>query len=64
MTNNIDDAFSPLADYLRTNGRQAFNTETGGGNTASCAQYLCEQIAFMQQNSDGTSPQSLKYEYR
>lgn len=52
VTNNIDDAFSPLADYLRTNGRQAFNTETGGGNTASCAQYLCEQIAFMQQNSD------------
>ncbi|GJE86576.1 fCBD and Cellulase domain-containing protein [Phanerochaete sordida] len=52
VTNNIDDAFGPLATYLRANNRQAFNTETGGGNTASCAQFLCEQIAFVQQNSD------------
>ncbi|THH28462.1 hypothetical protein EUX98_g5728 [Antrodiella citrinella] len=51
-TNNIDDAWTPLAAYLRTNGRQAFNTETGGGNTASCIQYLCEQVAFQAQNSD------------
>lgn len=53
MTDNIDDAFGPLATYLRANGRQAFNTETGGGNTDSCATYLCQQIAFVQQNSDG-----------
>ncbi|EKM56584.1 glycoside hydrolase family 5 protein [Phanerochaete carnosa HHB-10118-sp] len=52
VTNNIDDAFGPLATYLRANGRQAFNTETGGGNTDSCATYLCQQIAFVQQNSD------------
>ncbi|KAI0084686.1 endoglucanase [Irpex rosettiformis] len=51
-TNNIDNAWQPLATWLRTNGRQALNTETGGGNTDSCAQFLCEQIAFQEQNSD------------
>jgi len=51
-TNNIDNAWAPLATWLRANGRQAFNTETGGGNTASCAQFLCEQVAFQAQNSD------------
>ena len=53
VTNNIDNAWAPLATWLRQNKRQAINTETGGGNTASCAQFLCEQIAFVQQNSDG-----------
>lgn len=53
VTNNIDDAFGPLAQWLRCNGRQAFNTETGGGNTDSCATYLCQQIAFQKANSDG-----------
>ena len=52
VKNNIDEAFSPLADWLRTNKRQAINTETGGGNTASCQKYLCEQIAFVNKNSD------------
>ncbi|KAF7797655.1 hypothetical protein EIP86_008855 [Pleurotus ostreatoroseus] len=51
-TNNIDDAWEPLAQWLRANGRQALNTETGGGNTASCEQFLCEQVAYQQQNSD------------
>lgn len=46
-TNNIDDAFSPLATWLRSNGRQALNTETGGGNVASCETYLCQQIAYL-----------------
>ncbi|KAF8313040.1 cellulase-domain-containing protein, partial [Clavulina sp. PMI_390] len=36
VTDNIADAFAPLAAWLRCNGRQALNTETGGGNTASC----------------------------
>lgn len=53
VMNNIDNAWQPLATWLRANGRQALNTETGGGNTASCAQFLCEQIAFQAQNSDG-----------
>lgn len=52
-TNNISEAWEPLAHWLRCNGRQAFNTETGGGNVASCEQLLCQQVAFQQQNSDG-----------
>lgn len=47
VTDNIDTAFSPLADWLRTNKRQALNSETGGGNTASCEKYLCQQIDFL-----------------
>ncbi|KXN82252.1 Endoglucanase EG-II [Leucoagaricus sp. SymC.cos] len=51
-TNNIDNAWKPLGDWLRENGRQALNTETGGGNTSSCVQFLCEQIAYQAANSD------------
>jgi hypothetical protein len=29
VTNNIDNAFAPLAQWLRCHGRKAFNTETG-----------------------------------
>lgn len=47
VTNNIADAFEPLATWLRENNRQAMNTESGGGNVASCEQYYCEQIAFI-----------------
>ena len=59
MKNNIDNAFGPLATYLRANNRKAFNTETGGGNTASCVKFLCEQIDFMKQNSDGESSSTM-----
>lgn len=27
-------------------------TETGGGNTASCIQYVCEELAYLNENSD------------
>ena len=47
VTNNIDDAFAPLATWLRSSGRQALNSETGGGNVASCETYLCQQIAYL-----------------
>ncbi len=47
VTNNIDGAFAPLAAWLRSNKRLALNTETGGGNTASCEMYLCQQIAYL-----------------
>jgi endoglucanase len=47
VTDNISTAFSPLADWLRTNKRQAINSETGGGNTASCQKYLCQQLQFL-----------------
>lgn len=52
VTNNIDSAFAPLATWLRQNNRQAILTETGGGNTASCEQYLCQQFNYLNQNSD------------
>lgn len=53
VTNNIDNAWQPLSTWLRENGRQAINTETGGGNTDSCATFMCQQVAFQEQNSDG-----------
>ncbi|KAJ3552349.1 hypothetical protein NM688_g4191 [Phlebia brevispora] len=52
VTNNIDDAWEPLSQWLRCNGRQALNTETGGGNTDSCSTYMCQQVAYQNQNSD------------
>ncbi|KDR72633.1 hypothetical protein GALMADRAFT_158823 [Galerina marginata CBS 339.88] len=52
VTNNIEATWEPLANWLRCNGRQAFNTETGGGNTASCITNICQQIAYQAQNSD------------
>ncbi|KAL7780827.1 glycoside hydrolase family 5 protein [Trichoderma afarasin] len=52
VTDNIDSAFAPLATWLRTNKRQAILTETGGGNTPSCEQYMCQQIQYLNQNSD------------
>ncbi|KAE9393635.1 endoglucanase [Gymnopus androsaceus JB14] len=52
VTNNIDDAWAPLATWLRENGRQAFNTETGGGNVADCVEFMCQQIAYQAQNAD------------
>jgi endoglucanase len=47
VTDNIDSAFQPLATWLRSNNRMAILTETGGGNTASCTKYMCQQIAFL-----------------
>jgi endoglucanase len=47
VTNNIDSAFSPLATWLRSNGRQALLSETGGGNVASCATYMCQQLDYL-----------------
>ncbi|KAG8934241.1 Endoglucanase EG-II [Tulasnella sp. 418] len=52
VMNNINNAFAPLAQWLRCHGRKAILTETGGGNTASCVKYMCEQVAFLKANSD------------
>jgi len=49
--NNVN-TFTSLATWLRTNGRQAFITETGGGNTQSCATLLCQQLDAINANSD------------
>jgi endoglucanase len=47
VKDNVDNAFKPLADWLRTNKRQAILSETGGGNTQSCQNYLCKEIQFL-----------------
>lgn len=52
VTNNIDTAFAPLAISLRAIGRQAMLTETGGGNTASCVTFVCEELAYLNSNAD------------
>lgn len=52
VTDNISNAFQPLSYWLRCHGRQAINTEFGGGNTASCISYISKQLAFLNQNSD------------
>ncbi|PPQ74550.1 hypothetical protein CVT26_007942 [Gymnopilus dilepis] len=52
VTNNIQSAWAPLATWLRQNGRQALNSETGGGNVQDCVTNLCQQIAYQAQNSD------------
>jgi endoglucanase len=47
VTNNIADAFAPLATWLRANGRKAMLTETGGGNNAGCETYMCQELAYL-----------------
>ncbi|KIO31992.1 glycoside hydrolase family 5 protein, partial [Tulasnella calospora MUT 4182] len=51
-TDNIQSSFLPLAQWLRCNGRQAFLSETGGGNVQSCVTYMCAQLSFIKHNSD------------
>lgn len=41
-----------LATYLRSVGRQAFLTETGGGSTSSCYTDLCAELDWMNYNGD------------
>ncbi|KAE9368732.1 glycoside hydrolase family 5 protein [Stipitochalara longipes BDJ] len=50
--NYISQAFGPLAQWLRCNGRMALLSETGGGSTSTCETYLCQAIAFLNTNSD------------
>ncbi|KAG2053136.1 glycoside hydrolase [Suillus hirtellus] len=52
VTNGIEDSWTPLATWLRANGRKAFNTETGGGNVESCVKYLSQQISYQASQSD------------
>ncbi len=52
VMNNIDNAFAPLATALRGIGRQGMVTETGGGNTASCVKYVCQELAYLNANAD------------
>ncbi|EXJ83765.1 hypothetical protein A1O1_07392 [Capronia coronata CBS 617.96] len=57
VTNNIDTSYgraglSNLVDYLRSNGRVALLTETGGLNDANCATLLCQELSFLNSNAD------------
>lgn len=47
VTNNINDAFAPLATWLRANNRQAFLSESGAGNNAECVTDFCQQLAYL-----------------
>lgn len=51
VTGNVD-VFNNLASSLRDAGRQAMVSETGGGNTQSCVNYVCQEIATLDSNSD------------
>ena len=57
VTNGIKGSWYPLSTWLRENGQQALNTETGGGPVDSCVGYLSQQIAYQAANSDGQSVQ-------
>lgn len=47
VKDSVDTAFKPLATWLRQNKRQAFLSETGGGNTASCQKFLCSELKYL-----------------
>lgn len=46
ITNGISNAWAPLAAWLRAAGRQAIVSETGGGNTASCMNFVCQELDY------------------
>ncbi|KAJ3800763.1 glycoside hydrolase superfamily [Lentinula aff. detonsa] len=50
VTDNVD-ILTTLVTWLQTNNRQAFLSETGGGNTASCESYLKSELAYVKSNS-------------
>lgn len=51
VTNGVSN-LDNFATYLRNNGRQAFLTETGGGNTGSCYTDVCAELDWMNYNAD------------
>ncbi|KAK4897056.1 hypothetical protein LTR49_028055 [Elasticomyces elasticus] len=51
-TSNGVDNLQDLANWLRSNGRVALLSETGGGNTASCDEYVCAELDWMNYNAD------------
>ena len=59
VTNAIDSSFSPLAAWLRSVGRTAFLSEIGGGNTNSCATYLCQALNYLKYSASYSPPLSL-----
>ena len=51
-TNGVNDTLVPMTAFLRSAGRKAMLTETGGGNTASCVTDVCEELSYLNSNSD------------
>ena len=41
------DAFTSVATFMRTSKRQVFVSELGGGNSASCVEYVTQALAFL-----------------
>jgi len=52
VTDNVADTFDPVADWLRTNKRQAMLTETGAGASTSCFTDFCAQNEAINANAD------------
>lgn len=48
VTSGIEWSWSPLAEWLRQNGRQAIVSETGAGDTPSCEVYFCQQLQYLE----------------
>jgi len=51
-TDNIADAFSVVAQFLRQTGRLAMVSETGAGSDSSCFTDFCAHNTYLNQNSD------------
>ena len=51
-TNGVNDTLVPMTAFLRSAGRKAMLTETGGGNTANCVTDVCEELSYLNSNSD------------
>ncbi|KKY35360.1 putative glycoside hydrolase family 5 protein [Diaporthe ampelina] len=52
VSDHVQDTFTPLAQFLVANGRKAILSETGGGNTTSCITDLCNELAFINMNTE------------
>ncbi|KAI3336320.1 glycoside hydrolase family 5 protein [Xylariaceae sp. AK1471] len=50
-TDNVD-AFTTVANYLRSKGRKGLISETGASGDASCMTSFCAQNSFINSNSD------------
>lgn len=51
-TTDNTDAFTTVAQYLRSKGRKGFVSETGASNDASCMAAFCAQNTLINANSD------------
>jgi endoglucanase len=51
-SDHVEDSFVPLANWLRSNKRQAILSEVGGGNTQSCEVDVCAAVASLNKNAD------------